>query len=326
MTLVMNVSELAITANNGYRSVKLNLGEISEFIEKSERCIAIKKLHNRMKMEYVGDSFVVYNFSVSVPNKDDPGFFTTVLENTTLDFSHSQYKIFKLIAPSGAGKSTILKAIINCWLCTDGTVHLPVATEHHIHFIPQQGFLPPGSLKKILTPKVPNSSESGGVVVDSSDSPDSMAVPLLSNYYEVFLTEISRLAILLLKRSGLMPISIKEEEFDKDDIAWSQRLSGGEKQKLQIIQAILAKPKLIIMDEATNALDSLNKEVMHAMIKEYIYSETNCIVIYTDHDQRENLRDAYLRIVDKKFVVEHVTDNALQDEVVMKLIGDVSAE
>jgi vitamin B12/bleomycin/antimicrobial peptide transport system ATP-binding/permease protein len=50
-------------------------------------------------------------------------------------------------------------------------------------------------------------------------------------------------------------------ELDVDDI-WSQRLSGGEQQRLAIARALLAKPDWLFLDEATTAMD----EAMEAKI------------------------------------------------------------
>ena len=61
---------------------------------------------------------------------------------------------------------------------------------------------------------------------------------------------------------GLPALAGRLDETDN----WSQRLSGGEQQRLAIARALLAKPDWLFLDEATSAMD----EAMEARIYELI--------------------------------------------------------
>jgi ABC-type uncharacterized transport system fused permease/ATPase subunit len=100
----------------------------------------------------------------------------------------------------------------------------------------------------------------------------------------------------LLKKVNLLPSVISENEIEAENINWNERLSGGEKQKIAIIRAILNNPTFIIMDEATSALDRQNKQIMYKMIKEYISKLEKYIIIYTDHGLVEDFADSTLEI------------------------------
>lgn len=44
---------------------------------------------------------------------------------------------------------------------------------------------------------------------------------------------------------------------------WSVQLSLGEQQRLAFARVLLSKPKLVIMDEASSALDVKNEEMLY---------------------------------------------------------------
>jgi len=70
-----------------------------------------------------------------------------------------------------------------------------------------------------------------------------------------------------------------EQQFD----AWPHQLSGGQKQRVMIAMAIANKPKLLIADEPTTALDvTVQKEIL-LLLKE-LQQETGMGLIFISHD------------------------------------------
>ena len=121
---------------------------------------------------------------------------------------------------SGTGKSTLIRAIAGLWPWGEGRIILPATGK--IAFVPQRPYIPLGTLHDALA--YPRESA------------------LLSNEH----------ALAILKDVGLSYLAAK---LDLEDERWDQTLSGGERQRVAFARLLLEQPSVIIMDEATAALD-----------------------------------------------------------------------
>lgn len=133
-----------------------------------------------------------------------------------------------LAGPSGAGKSTVFRALAGIWPHAQGTVCLPPDSM----FIPQRPYMPNGSLRAALAyPEPPERYDDAALRQALEDA-------LLPNL-------VNRL---------------------DDADAWSQKLSGGEQQRLAIARVLLKRPRWVFADEATSALDAEAEATLYARL------------------------------------------------------------
>jgi vitamin B12/bleomycin/antimicrobial peptide transport system ATP-binding/permease protein len=135
-----------------------------------------------------------------------------------------------LTGPSGSGKSTLFRAIAGIWSYGGGEVHVP--DQAKIMLLPQKPYVPIGTLRAALSyPAAPDS------------------------YSDAQLNHVLH----------MVRLDDYADHLDESD-NWTQRLSGGEQQKLSLARAVLARPDWLFMDEATSALDEASEAALYEMI------------------------------------------------------------
>ncbi|KAF0091305.1 MAG: molybdate transport system ATP-binding protein [Fusobacteria bacterium] len=91
-------------------------------------------------------------------------------------------------------------------------------------------------------------------------------------------------------------------------------LSGGEKQRIALIRALLHNPRLLLLDEAFSSLDEENKNILYNEIKSVLHSYKGHTIIVT-HDYKEamKLADEIFYLSDNKF--NKVWNNYIEGEI-----------
>lgn len=151
-----------------------------------------------------------------------------------------------IVGPSGSGKSTLAKLMAGLYQPWSGSLtldHHPLALwdqktfSKNIALVEQENFLFSGTVKENLT------------YWDDAITDERI----------VFLLKMVGLYEVLQNRGGLQAI-VKEGGLN---------FSGGERQRLELVRALLREPSVLILDEATSALSaSAEKSIFEAILKQ----------------------------------------------------------
>lgn len=136
---------------------------------------------------------------------------------------------------------------------------------------------------------------------------DNVILPLKMKGYKLRKAKLE--AKELFKRFGIENLALRKVN----------KLSGGEKQRVAIIRSLLTKPKAILCDEPTGALDSENSEEIMRILKE-ISTKTLIVMVshnkelvnkYSDHILvlRDGEFDSEILLTDNKFTSKYRKEN-----------------
>jgi ABC-type uncharacterized transport system fused permease/ATPase subunit len=258
-----DVTHLSSIYARDYFTLDFDIDKLSEFRLLHDKWLQTFYSNNFLTKSFNKEYLSLQDFSVSINGEH-----VLYKASITLDAC----KVYRLAGESGCGKTTILKAMVGCWAFTRGDIMYPASSIDSICFIPQKFSLPPNF-----------------TLIES------MVYPyLLSNFDQV---SVYKKAELLLNKVNMSKFITRLNDREE---SWDTILSGGERQKILVIGAILKRPNFLIMDEAAANLDIKNKIDMYLTIKQSI---PDCTILYTDHNNIEGFADNTIIISDHNLML-----------------------
>lgn len=98
--------------------------------------------------------------------------------------------------------------------------------------------------------------------------------------------------------------------------AYPATFSGGERQRVNLAQALAPKPDLLLLDEPTSALDPETRRAAIDLLSSYLGSETTVVGVFHDTDVVEAVADRVL-VLDEGHLKRIVPIEAYDGEVVI---------
>jgi len=172
-------------------------------------------------------------------------------------------ELLMIVGPSGCGKTTLLSVICGTLGHDTGSV---------VVFGQDLEALSPGKLTAFRGKNVGFVFQQFNLI-PTWTALDNVTVPLLLNGATQI--EARAAAAELLREVGLA---------EKLDVLPTQ-LSGGQQQRVAIARALVHRPRLLICDEPTAALDAASGRKVLELIRERVCSPERCVIVVT-HDSR----------------------------------------
>ncbi len=206
----------------------------------------------------------------------------TAIADATLQVKPGE--LVALLGPSGSGKTTLLTSIGLINEPTHGKVVIDGA------MVADEGWLPGLDLKRLRREKL-------GFIFQAHN-----LIPFLTALENVMIAlEINNLSRFEARERATILLSSLNLGHRLD--SYPKALSGGEAQRVAIARALANKPKVILADEPTAALDTENGKNVMALLKSLAVENQSAVLVVT-HDHR--MVEGFDRIF-------HVSDGRLVD-------------
>jgi len=191
-----------------------------------------------------------------------------VLDNLNLTIEAGEF--ISVCGQTGCGKSTMLRLILGAERPTSGRVliegrELP-RPDRHRGYVPQKYSLFPDRT----------------VIDNITFGPEMEEFGILGRLTPAFRRrrrELRDEAHRFLRQMGL---------HESDANKYPDQLSGGMQQRVAIAQALIMRPKILLMDEAFSALDPATRLDMQRLVRK-LWAETGTTILFVTHNVAESV-------------------------------------
>jgi NitT/TauT family transport system ATP-binding protein len=189
-----------------------------------------------------------------------------ILNGVSLDIHPGEF--VSIVGQTGCGKSTLLRLVLAEEMPTRGQVLVEDTPrkqpDRHCGYVPQKYSLFPD---RTVLENITFGLEVTEIGIFGSFSPAR----------RVRRQQFQAEALGYLRRMGLR---------ESDAVKYPHQLSGGMQQRVAIAQALIMRPKILLMDEAFSALDPGTRAGMQRLIKD-LWRETGTTILFVTHNPRE---------------------------------------
>ena len=188
---------------------------------------------------------------------------TDILKNVNLRIEDGEFMV--LVGPSGSGKTTMIKMINRLLEPTDGNIYMD---EKRIKDYDERELrLSTGYVLQAIA-LFPNLTVAENIAL----------IPEMKGWGK---ERVASKTVELLEKVGLPASDYADRK--------PHELSGGEQQRIGIVRAIIAEPKILLMDEPFSTLDAISRKQLQALTKK-LHKEFGMTTIFVTHDTDEALK------------------------------------
>jgi ATP-binding cassette subfamily B (MDR/TAP) protein 1 len=200
-----------------------------------------------------GVTIAFNNVNFSYPNRAS----ILALQDTSFTIPAGQF--IGLVGPSGAGKSTIMSLVQGTYTPTSGSITIdgvPVSARNFrddIAIVPQDNALFNGTIKfNVGLGARPNHDATDAEIEEACKT---------ANIHDTIMS---------------LP-----QGYDTDVGPNGSQLSGGQRQRLTIARALVRKPRLLLLDESTSALDADSEMALQKGLERVVRAEGITVIAIT---------------------------------------------
>lgn len=236
MAASTRLSPAILRLQQGAVSIKSNMGSVLptlDLIEELQTLPLIQTKIDSLDLIHLGfaGGISVRDVSITYPTKNKPA-----ISNISLDIKPGQ--VVSFVGPSGAGKSTLIDLILGVLTPDRGIVEIQSMSPEEairtwpgaIGYVPQDVMISNGSIKENVCLGYPIEE------INDTDVWNALDLAQLGDYVRT------------------LPDGLSTQVGDR-----GAKISGGQRQRLGIARALLTRPKLLVLDEATSSLDGVTE-------------------------------------------------------------------
>ncbi len=201
------------------------------------------------------------------------------LENINLEIQPGEF--VSVVGQSGTGKTTLVKLLIAEEEPTEGTIEvggwdITDISQHDIPFLRRQV---------------------GVIFQDFKLLPKKTVAENVSFALEVSGTPRSRIREVVPRVLDIVGLKHKHDRYP-------HQVSGGEQQRIVIARSLVHRPKILVADEPTGNLDSVNTEEIIEILKKINEFGTTVLLVTHNRDVVNRLRRRVVTLHDGKIVAD----------------------